>query len=260
MILLILFFCFQSLAQSGTNKDVKAILHIGGVEEFTQAKPVPFEFQLYPVGEKTIDELKNVLKVGRFLEKFYVFDIIEKGFSPNNQDVYVVKGRMVMVDVFRKGQLFTMDFNGSNVYVEVRSEAPKELKAEGQEVIFAPLPFIYQMSFWEKILYGFIAFLVLSGLFAGARKLFVNMKEKKERKKKRLMLIESFSNAQSRDDFERLYKTREEWISYLGGKNPEAVTFLKDLEDVQYKRDWTDEETNKIKQKTQELQKTIETI
>lgn len=237
----------------------KATLHIGGMEDFTQARPVPFEFHFYPVGEKTIREVEPIINVGRFLGNFFVFEITEKGFSPNNQDVFVAKGRLVMADLPRKNQIFSVKFEGNPIEVEIRSKEPKELKMEGKEIIFVSLPFLYRMTWMEKLIYAILAVCAFSSLMYGLRKLILSMKKKKERKKLRQRILESFSNAQTRDDYERIYRQRQEWIDFLGGKNPETVTFLKNIEDVQYKREWTEEEAQAIKEKSQEVLRTIET-
>lgn len=241
-------------------EELKAILYISGDQELTQAQPREFEFQFYPVGEKTIDELEAIVPLGRFINHFYIFDIKEKGFSPNNHDVFVVSGRLVLVDVFRKNQMLPFKFNDKELYVEVRSGKPIALKSETQEIMYMSLPPISKLSFWEKVFYSILAFLILSALIAGGRKLFFIQRQKNAKKRKKANLLDAFSNAQTRDDYERLYRQREDWIALLGGKNPEAVTLLKDIEEVQYKKEWSESELEQIREKTQQVQKTIETI
>lgn len=244
-------------------EELKAILNIddnGNKEELVQAKPYHFEFQLYPAGEKPISELEGLVREGRFLNHFYIFDIKERAFSPNNPDVFVVEGRLVLVDMFRKNQLLPLKIDEKEVYVEVRSGKPTELKSETDQIFFANLPPYSRLSFWQKILYALIAFFALSALFAGGRKLYLKIKKSKDRKLLRKRLLDTFQSAQSRDDFERLYRQRQSWIEYLGGKNPETVTFLKDMEEVQYKKEWSEVELENIRKKTQEIQRTLESI
>jgi hypothetical protein len=236
----------------------KATLHVGGAEDFVQAKPVPFEFHLYPAGEFTIDQVKSVINIGNFLEDFYIFELTRREFSPNNQDVFVASGRMVMISVPRKNQVYSVKFMGKPVVVEIRSKEPQKFESKSKEVQFVLIPFISQMSWWEKLLLVIAGIIALTLLGYGIKKLALSLKRKKEHKRRKLKILESFQNAQMRDDYERIYRQREEWITFLGGKNPEAITFLKNIEDVQYKRDWTDDETDVIREKSKDVLKTIE--
>lgn len=263
-LIIFMIFCLNlrpafSQAEGEVEKSIeyKAILHIGGTGDFTQAKPVPFEFHFYPVGEKTINEVSSLVNIGRFLENFFVFEIFEKNFSPNNQDVFVVKGQLVMAELPRKNQLFSLRFQKEAVQVEIRSSEPKELKMEGKEVIFAKLPFLYGMSWFEKLIYCLLAILLAFSFFWGTKKLVIFFKRKRERKIIYQRILESFTKAETRDDYERIYRERENWISFLGGKNTEASSFIEIIEDVQYKRIWTDDETLSVKKKSEELLKTI---
>ena len=226
--------------------------------EIKEAQPFDFEFLLYPVGEKTINELKNIVRIGDFLKIFYVFDIKEVMFSPNNQDVFVVRGRAVAKSKIPEDYNAEISFESQKISVKLMTPSISDLEIKSDKITFLDLGFLQSPKSkldWLIILIGVVC---LYGFFEILRRLIPKIKEKRKRKQASLNWIEYFKKATTRDEYERLYKQRDVWIDLMGGKCPENLNFLKQLEDVQYKRDWTEDELKEVSAKGNKVRERFE--
>lgn len=106
---------------------------------------------------------------------------------------------------------------------------------------------------YNKVVTPYFAYLI-SFLFLGIILLFyfktrpdriLKKKLREMRRKKALQLFEFFQNAKSREELEVLFKKRREISNYLEIDN-EYKKFLNELNKIQYKKDWSDEEYTRL--------------
>ena len=94
-----------------------------------------------------------------------------------------------------------------------------------------------------------VIILLLSILLFILKRLIVHNKEKKNKlKRKRIYLKwkEQFSKAKSRTDYEKIYLNKNEWMQFSENNKVLVKGFLNSINSCQYKREWGNEELNKI--------------
>lgn len=228
--------------------------------EYQTARPYLFEFVLHPVGDRTLDELDGLVKIGNFLKYFYVFDIKEKRFSINNQDAYVVRGQLVPTEAYRPNEMIPLKMGENNVYVSVEAPSINALEDSFKGLIIPGFPKWEYLNWWQKVLAFIFSIFAIYGLYHLIQMIRKKYKLKKDRKIAKATWIENFRNAQTRGEFERLYRNKHVWIDVLGCRNPETINFLKDVNDVQFKKEWSDEDFQQIKLSTESVLKTLEEV
>lgn len=225
---------------------------------YQTAKPYLFEFILHPVGDRTLDELDSLVKIGNFIKYFYIFDIKEKRFSINNQDAYVVRGQLVPTEAYRPNEMIPLKMGERNIYVSVEAPPINKLEDSYKGLIIPGFPQWKYMYWWQKIVAALLLIFALYGLYHLFQLIRYKHKIKKERKLAKITWVENFRNAQTRGEFERLYRNKHIWIDVLGCRNPETINFLKDINDVQFKAEWSKDDFQQVKSSTASVLKTLE--
>lgn len=96
------------------------------------------------------------------------------------------------------------------------------------------------------IVFSFIAFIVVFGIIYVLKKYLRNKREKYLRREKINKLENLVKSADKRIDFELIYNSKEEILKYKLYNESKLNKLLNTINDIQYKKEWTDEELNEL--------------
>lgn len=199
--------------------------------------------KLWPVENADFDELKKLQDKVLF-NTFYLTEIQSLKTSENNADVVEMKAWFI-VKANDKLADQPLNYKGRTIFIP----APKvkiEKASESDDYYVMNQSTSYAVA--SKIIF-IIAFIVLL-LFAIIKRENIKTWLKKfkndpksiaERKFKEL-----FQKASSREEFERIYALRKEWLELIEEKAPAYQEFFKVMNQHQYKKSWGSEELSDV--------------
>ena len=208
-----------------------------------------FRLTIWPVEYQVDEQMERELKKGRFLDFFKIVKVESIGKSPNNVDVLEVRGVAVLLNVFEKREFYIWTFKEMNIPVEIRLDDIKEHGNKNPRLNFFETA-REETSFWRPrnviiLLLGALGvFLVLMRWLTQRRKKQEEiLKKRLERKEWK----EKFTKAKSREDYEKIYSSRELWLGQAGGEgNSNVLNFFEILNKHQYKKELDADDLNEL--------------
>lgn len=224
------------------------------VGEFVKA-----ELTIWPLDRKELYWVES-LNNNYFLDdNIYIQEVTHYNFSPNNHDALVIQADAVLLTKLKTGVVIPTTLNGETIPVETQVDFELYDSPETQQKTFQVLsyPFIKQMSEFEKrLLLGFVALGILGFIFI----LFYSLRLRKRIKqveRERTKIKEYIKMAQSRDDFETLRQLKNKVLTLTNISEYQVNQTLKKIEEVQYKRSWSDQEHKEIQESFEELERQL---
>lgn len=193
----------------------------------------------------------RALKGTTILGLFYVIDIQELRQSKNNADLFEADLILASARSFSDTNLHVLDLGGKQVSTHLENFNPtgKGMVPPNQKFIFSDIEIKKFSKFTNKAAISLTAFLIAIIAF-----IFVTRKRKQrarasetERELKLIFWREKFDAAEKREDFEFLYKNKDEWIEVGPGKTAQVQNFLDELNRHQFKRKWNGEEYHQVR-------------
>ncbi len=220
---------------------------------------VPVDAQLIVWPKESVDQEKLasfLAQSNSLVDTFYINSRGKIKISENNSDALVVDLELVLIKLFDPKILPLFSDGSNSCTIEWRNLELINKKVKPQLTIINqhanPLP--EERNPWRFLFY-FLA-IVLTILIAY---LLFKWWKKREREKKIALRKEYFStlfaNALEREDYERIYKMRDEWIPLLQGElSSTAINeFFRVINDLQYKKEWSPEELAECQQSFKKL-------
>jgi predicted nuclease with TOPRIM domain len=90
-----------------------------------------------------------------------------------------------------------------------------------------------------------LLFIVLTALIVAGIKAALYFKKRSEQRSRREL---------RREDFEKIYKSREEWLKLLEGSEEKVSDFFRTLNQIQFKESWTDEDLDRCRESFKSLE------
>ncbi len=213
--------------------------------QYKEGDIIPARLQIWPVDDQ---EKKFNIKVGTYIDDaFYVADIVSQKRSENNADVVQIELLLVLVQV-PKNEKLTIDLGEGKINVA------HGIKATGTEVKQPALVMFNQESegfglggaVWSMIVLGLIVLGL--ALFKLVLMYMVKTKQEREKEKFKKYWAEKFNNVEGRSDFEVVYGRKKEWLRLVKLQTPPLVEFFRVMEDVQYKKEWSEDDREIVKE------------
>ena len=200
---------------------------------------------IWPIAFVEEGQFKKNLVDKPFLNFFHVTEVMSEGFSENNQEAYEIKLRLILTKFFDNRNFVIWDYKGLNIPVTIKGITPVPLKGRNQNFILLSQDYLEKKEInWLPYILVLILFLGIAGFYLP--KYLKKKKEKKYLDEKIQKWKASFKNAQSRDQLEGVYASREDWIILLPMKTPEILDFFETINKHQYKKEWTDEDEREV--------------
>ena len=200
--------------------------------------------KFWPIESADLSQFKKLEKAILF-NAFYLAQIISLDVSPNNADVVELKA-IFIVKSSKPQSLFVFKYNETPIELRIENLKIQELKEKSQDYIILNQPL--SKSYLSIVVLVFIVLLVILLFFKRmAIKEFFKKIKKDDVLKSKKRYDELFRTANKREDFELLYKEKEIWLKLLLSTAPAHNEFFKVLNQVQFKKDWSNEDYAEVR-------------
>lgn len=214
------------------------------ISQFKEGDIIEATIRVWPIENADLTQFKKLEKDTLF-NAFYLAQITSLAPSPNNADVVELKGLFIIKST-KVEPIYVFKYN--QAIIELRSGDVKVTPLGDKSQEFYILDQSLDSSRLWMILTGAGIILMILGFVKRQKikELLINLRPdqaKKDRKK----YDELFRVASKREDFEKLYKEKNQWLALLTDKAPAHLEFLKTLNQYQFKKDWNNEELNEVR-------------
>jgi len=200
--------------------------------------------RVWPIENADLTQFKKLEKTV-FFNALYLAQVTSLGVSQNNADVVELKG-LFIVKSAKVQPSFAFKYNESLIELNSGTLAIAELKNKIQD--FYVLDQSLNKSIVWMIVAGIlIALIILAVIKRKAIKNYLIGLKPDSVKKARKRYDEIFRKAARREDFEAIYRNKEEWMALLVERAPAHFEFLKTLNQHQFKKDWGSIEIEDVK-------------
>lgn len=203
--------------------------------------------RLYPYPEAKFDTVRSKLNGEKIFNIFYIYDVGQMNFSPNNPEVLEIEIKVVLLAPLPEKEVYPWLFNERGVLLKIKNiQTVGEASKEKDLFIFNQ--HISKDFFW----FGMVFLFVLVPIVGAA--IYRSIKRKKQKNDiflEDLKLI--FRSAKAREDFENIYKMKEKWLEVTNGKTPPIQEFFDILNQVQFKRLWSENDLTRVTQAFDEI-------
>lgn len=202
------------------------------------------EINIWPMLDENLETIKNNLLSKTFLDYFYIVKVNGIKFSENNSEVVVVYVKAVLTKSYENKSVFLWNYKSLTIPFEVKNITPIKNNLEKNFIIMNQENGVVEKAISYLPIIIFV--LIISIVTFFGRKFFLSKRKKDERKKVFEKWDRKFKSTNNRLDIEEVYKKRTEWLSLVGGETPPILDFFNELDNIQYKENWTDVEQHKV--------------
>lgn len=207
--------------------------------EYQEGEIVEVEINIWPIENAELSELQKLEGISLF-GVFRLAKINSIGISENNADVVQVKASAIVL--YAKNIIpSTIQYKDILINLPIPNVKIKEIKNKTENFII--LEQAVDVNY-KKVIVATLGILFI------AIGIYLYKKRKKPENPKVIAqkyYSQLFSNAENRKDFEEIYAMKKEWIPLLEAETNAHREFFKLMELHQYKKDWTVDEANEIK-------------
>lgn len=182
-----------------------------------------------------------------FANHFYVVDVKAVGQNENNADVWQVDMKLVLKHYFDAHELIIANTGDINFPLSIQGISFENISEKNEKFVFAEQRYTSLLEHW-LIICGAIAIVaaIVIPFAYFLNRLRKRKKESKLEQEKRAAWLKILSEANSREKWEELYRTREIWVGYLNEQG-KATHFLALVESYQYQKEWTETQTDEVR-------------
>lgn len=186
--------------------------------------------------KKSATELRKYIST-QVINKFYILDYRENE-DGKFYEVFVLN--RVKDEKPKEDQMFSAS-------EEFKFNFDKERIAKEFMILDSPYKEEVKTPIWYYLVLSL--FIILLGLVF-IKYIFIpqkkKMREKSYRKQKADILIKQLDSVSSREDFETIYKIRNDLIEFVDVDSTALKKFYEKLNQIQYKKSWSDEEKESL--------------
>jgi hypothetical protein len=241
--LLTLFFLTTFLAHGSTNSHQgKVFLKAELNRDLSEGDIVEATLELWPV--EKIDEVDLQGLVNKvFLKNYYIVDAGYARSSIHNADVAEVDMLLAIGSGAKSGDQIEQEIGKKTYLVKIDFPEIKKMNEEIQGIVFWDV--LRKGNFRTELTLS-IAFIVciLGGLFMIWSKKKRGQPAEKGLRKDELENI--LAKGKSRRDFEKIYELRNQIKEKCHFDDKALHKFLRRIEEIQYKRSWTEDELSSL--------------
>lgn len=201
--------------------------------------------RLWPVENPDSAEFAKLLNTKLFntLQLIQIFSVEP---SSNNADVLEMKG-LFIVHASKYLTTYEMKYKNEIVPIEAPSLKVSALENKAQDFFILDQPL--NLSHYRVYILGGLVLLVLLVAVVKRKKLAQLLKGVKKDPRAEAIRVfrEKFQNASTREDFERIYATKDEWLPLLPVHTSAYNEFFSVMNQHQYKPAWGSEELREVK-------------
>lgn len=187
---------------------------------------------MWPKDYSYFKKLKD-LENNKFLNYFFIVKVYEAKVSENNDDVFNIFFKAVVLKPFLKEPFYIWTTENKNIPIDIRKISTLKIKNKYDFYLYENLEMNSDKNILLMISFFSIIFLVYLYLRNKIKKPFIN--------KENSHWLSKIEKASTRSDFELLYKNRKEWSDQSKIATFERDEFFNILNKYQYRSSWTEE-------------------
>jgi hypothetical protein len=211
--------------------------------------------RFWPLENADLSVFRNLDKTTLF-DAFFMTEIISLAPSPNNADVIELKATY-LIQSAKPQPVYSFNYKDSIVEVRLGDMKIQPLEGKVEDYIILD-QVLMKKTIWQIVLV-IIALIVLIAFFQRAKiKDFVLRILRKDEKANKERFKIMFKSASIREDFELIYKEKEIWQKYIEVLTPAHRDFLKVMNTHQYKRFWSNEDSNEVKSSFEAIRRSFD--
>lgn len=241
----IIFFIFLSLNSFASEVQAELQL-ISAPEVLREGDIVEGMLKVWPVEDMDKNEFEQ-LEETVWANALYVSNVESVDVSPNNADVVEVKV-LLIVKRSKENAASALSYKGQLIPIQMPS---LKIEASDKEPVdYYVMDQGFVGSIMMKVIVGTILIVLVLVAFWKRNRIKELIKKYKTdpivlaTKKYNKMFLESAD----REDFEKIYATRKDWLPLLKVQAPAYGEFFKTMDLHQYKKDWGTEELNEVRE------------
>lgn len=193
--------------------------------------------RLWPTENVNLDELKKIEGQTLF-GGLYISEIQSLSPSENNAEVFEIKAIGVVTGEINPSKLY-FNYLGHEIPVKFQDQKIKFTENKNKDFYILDQSLDLKLKTWIIISLIIILLFCIMVLF---RKKIGDIFKTKKTQDPREDFKTLFLNAKSREDFERIYSEKENWIPLLTVKTQAHSDFFDTINQYQYKKNWSHEE------------------
>lgn len=211
--------------------------------------------RVWPIENADLSQFKKLEKTDLF-NALYLAQITSLGVSQNNADVVELKG-LFIVKSAKLQPIFAFKYNENVIELSSGKISIAELKDQSKD--FYILDQSLNKSLLWMIVGGFLAFLVVAAIIKRKQlKEFILGLKPDSVKKLKKKYDELFRRADKREDFESIYKDKDQWMPLLSERAPAHFEFLNTLNQHQFKKEWSNADYEEVRSSFEIIRRSFE--
>jgi hypothetical protein len=186
-----------------------------------------------------------------FLDYFYIAEINNIKFSENNSDVVVINVKAVLTKSYGEKSVFFWMYGDKGIPFRIENLLPEKNELTKEFIVLDQNDGVFNRPI--EIIYILLSCGLLVVILYVGRKLYLKRMSLKAQAQLMSHWNDEFKNVQSRKDMERVYQTRSEWLRIVGGETSPIKDYFHLLNQIQYKKEWTDIDEHKALESFEEI-------
>ena len=215
-----------------------------GTSKLKEGDLVEGVLRFWPIENANLEQFKKLEKELLF-DSFFLSQVLSLSVSANNADVVELQGLFIVTSSKTK-LTYTFKYNDEAIEVKLGSVIIEELKDRSKDFYILDQS-LDKTKFWIYLSIILTVLLLVAFFKRAALRRFIEKIKPDKLKKARKRYDKLFRSADKREEFERLYREREQWLPLLTVKAPAHTEFLKTLNAHQFKKDWGNVEYSEVR-------------
>ncbi len=258
----LLFFClisssiFWGFSSTLKAQEVKGEL-VFDVDQtlFKEGDLIKGTIRIWPLENADLAQFKSLEKTILF-QSLYLAQLDSVDLSENNADVVELKAKFFVKNT-KISNLDFIRYNDIKIPISIKKIEIEDLKNKQEKFFVADQETGKTYWFWMIIAMAGVVFVALIIFRKKIRKYFENL-TKREIIRKRKYFDELFRKANSRRDFEEIYKLKNEWLLLVDNQTPAHKDFFQILNSHQFKKEWSNEELIEVRTTFDSIRRSFE--
>lgn len=211
------------------------------------------QLEIYPITKMVFEDLKT-LENKTFLEYFKVAKVEALKQNENNPEIWTIDLELISLKEFSVYAPHIWSWKAINIPVEMTNDLRILNNFQNEKkIIVLESKSIDQKNYTWIVVLGVFAFAVVITIIISVKKRNARIIAQNKWK-------EIFNNINSREDYERVYSLRKEWLTKVPEDVPCVQEFFSVMNDCQYKKEWSDIEKHQVQNAFDELKVAVDKV
>ncbi|EQC47016.1 hypothetical protein M899_0120 [Bacteriovorax sp. BSW11_IV] len=211
------------------------------------------KLEIYPITKMVFEDLKT-LENKTFLEFFKVAKVESLKQNENNPEVWTIDLELISLKEFSVYAPHIWSWKAINIPVEMTNDLRILNNFQNEKKII-----VLESKSVEKKNYTWVIVLSVLALAIFVA-IVISVKSRNARLIAQNKWKEIFNNINSREDYERVYSLRKEWLTKVPEDVPCVQEFFTVMNSCQYKKEWSDIESHQVQNAFDELKIAVDKV